>query len=48
VSTNITWKHLAIQYPEFVQWIVAKFGPLPDGKIKQEDYERFAEAYQRQ
>ena len=30
---------------EFVQWVVARFGPLPDGPIDPEDYQRFAEAY---
>ena len=42
----MTWKDVAANYPEFVQWVVARFGPLPDGPIQQEDYERFAAAYQ--
>jgi hypothetical protein len=36
----MTWRDLALRYPEFVQWAVQKHGPLPDGPIRQEDYER--------
>jgi hypothetical protein len=43
----VSWKDVAVHYPEFVQWIVAKFGPLPDGEVNRADYEWFAEAYQR-
>jgi hypothetical protein len=48
MSANVTWKDLTVQYPEFVQWVVARFGPLPDGKVTQADYECFAEAYRNQ
>ena len=41
----MTWRDLAVRFPEFVQWIVAKFGPLPEGEVKQEDYERFTLAW---
>jgi hypothetical protein len=41
----MTWDDVALHYPEFVQWIAAKFGPLPDGDVKQEDYERFKAAW---
>jgi hypothetical protein len=41
----MTWKDIAVRYPEFVQWVIQKFGPLPDGPVKQEDYERFFAAY---
>ena len=43
----MTWKDLAEKFPEFVQWIVQKFGPLPDGPIEENDYNRFKEAYER-
>ena len=39
------WKDVAVAYPEFVQWAVATQGPLPDGEVKQEDYERLVSAY---
>ena len=42
----MTWRDVAVRYPEFVQWVVARFGPLPEGPVIQEDYERFANAYQ--
>jgi hypothetical protein len=41
----MTWNDAAIRFPEFVQWIVARFGPLPDGEIKETDYIRFYNAY---
>lgn len=36
-----TWKEFAWIYPQFVQWIVQKYGGVPDGQVKREDYERF-------
>lgn len=42
----MTWRDLAARFPEFVQWIVARFGPLPDGPIREADYERFKAAYE--
>jgi hypothetical protein len=42
----MTWRDVAVRFPEFVQWAVAEHGPLPDGEVKQEDYERLAAAYQ--
>jgi hypothetical protein len=41
----MTWHDIAEVYPVFVQWIVAKYGPLPDGEVSEEDYERFSAAY---
>jgi hypothetical protein len=41
----VTWRDVAIQYPEFVQWVAAKFGPLPDGPVTGRDYARYADAY---
>lgn len=43
----MTWKDLAKSYPEFVQWIVQKFGPLPEGEISADDYNRYADAWNR-
>lgn len=42
----MTWHDLAVRYPLFVQWAVARHGPLPDGEIQQSDYERLAAEYQ--
>jgi len=39
------WKDAAVRFPEFVQWIVARFGPLPDGEIREADYSRFCRFY---
>ena len=41
----MTWKDVAVRYPEFVQWIVAKFGGLPEGPVRPNDYNRFVTAY---
>lgn len=41
----MTWKDVAQRYPEFVQWVVQTLGPLPEGPVKQADYERFRAAY---
>jgi hypothetical protein len=45
-SETPTWRALAIQYPDFVQYIVTRYGPLPAGPIEEEDYERFKVAYE--
>ena len=42
---QFTWHDAAARYPEFVQWIVATYGPLPDGPITEEDYARFYNDY---
>jgi hypothetical protein len=39
------WRHVAVLYPEFVAWVVQKYGPLPDGPVAQEDYEKYARDY---
>ena len=43
----MTWKELAAHYPEFVQWVVARHGGLPEGPIQEEDYNRFAAEFER-
>ena len=40
------WRTVAVLMPEFVQWIVQRFGPLPDGEVRREDFERFAAEYE--
>lgn len=45
METELTWKVMTTLLPEFVQWIVQKYGPLPEGPIKQTDYERFKKEY---
>lgn len=42
----MTWNDIAVQFPEFVQWVVITQGPLPDGEVRQEDYDKFRTAYQ--
>lgn len=41
----MTWRELSVSHPEFVQWVVAWRGPLPEGLIEQSDYEFYATAY---
>jgi hypothetical protein len=41
----MTWNDVATQYPEFVQWAAQRHGPLPDGEVRQEDFERLAAEY---
>jgi len=43
----MTWADVAIRHPVFVQWAVQRYGPLPDGEVAQEDYERLAASYER-
>lgn len=31
-----TWRDLAVLQPVFVQWVVQKHGPLPDGEVDPE------------
>lgn len=40
------WNEVAAIHPEFVQWVVQKFGPLPDGPVVEADYERFRAAFE--
>ena len=40
-----TWKDVAVLQPAFVQWIVQRFGPLPDGGIVPDDYDKYVTAY---
>ena len=41
----MSWHDVARVRPQFVQWIVQRFGPLPDGEVEREDYARFVNAY---
>ena len=43
-----TWKDLAKAHPGFVQWVVQRFGPLPEGPIVQADYERYVAEYEKE
>ena len=38
----MTWKDVAVWQPEFTQWIVQRYGPLPDGPVIEEDFSRYA------
>lgn len=42
---ELTWKHIAAYDPEFVQWVVQRYGPLPDGPVNEADYERYLAAF---
>jgi hypothetical protein len=42
---DVTWAQVAVKFPEFVQWVVATQGPLPEGPVEEEDYVRFARLY---
>lgn len=42
---NPTWRDLATVHPEFVQWVVQTYGPLPEGEVKEEDYERYRQEF---
>lgn len=42
----MTWKELAAKLPEFVQWVVQRHGPLPEGPIREADYNRFKAEYE--
>jgi hypothetical protein len=38
----VTWNDVAAWQPEFAQWIVQTKGPLPDGDVRKEDFDRYA------
>lgn len=42
---KMTWRDVAIAHPEFVQWVVAKHGPLPEGEVDEGQYNLLAAAY---
>lgn len=48
MSAGPTWRDVALYFPPFVQWAVAKHGFLPDGEIQQADYKRLAAEYMAQ
>ena len=41
-----TWKEVVPLFPEFTQWIVQKYGPLPDGEITESDWSRYIQEYE--
>lgn len=41
----IIFRNLAVMYPEFVQWVVQKYGSLPEGQVKKDDYEKYLAEY---
>lgn len=45
-QVSITWRELAAHYVEFVQWVAQRHG-LPDGPIREDDYTRFKNEYER-
>lgn len=40
-----TWRDVAARYPEFAAWAVQKHGALPDGEVRQDDYDRLRDEY---
>lgn len=36
---------MAVVYPEFVQWVVQKFGPVPEGPIDRNMWDKYREEY---
>lgn len=44
-GNSVTWQDVARQLPVFVAWAVQAHGPLPDGEVQREDYERLAAEY---
>lgn len=43
--SSVTWKKIARAYPEFVQWVVQTYGPVGDGEVDPEHYQRMVRAY---
>lgn len=42
----MTWSTLATYFPEYMQWVVQTYGPLPEGPIDQGEYELYRLAYE--
>lgn len=42
--TDVTWREIAIVYPEHVQLYIQKFGGIPEGIVTQEDWDHFVKA----
>jgi hypothetical protein len=40
------WRELVAIQPDFVQWIVQRHGGLPEGPIKEDDYNRLKAEYE--
>lgn len=48
VILPITWRDLAQRFPELVQFVAQRHGGLPEGPIRETDYERFAAEYRQE
>ena len=42
---TFTWAELAVAFPEFVQWVIQTYCPMPDDTVKREDYEIYSTVY---
>lgn len=42
---GFSWSDVEVHYPEFVHWVVASYGPLPES-VTEEDWNRFKDAYE--
>ena len=42
----MTWKAIAELYPTFVQWVVQRHGPLPDGVVSEAVYNEYKTEYE--
>jgi len=38
---SMKWRHVAILFPEFVQWVIRVHGPLPE-EFTEDDYTKYA------
>ena len=42
---SLTWRDVAVLDPEFVQWVVQRFGPLPEGPVRPRDHKKYLAAF---
>jgi len=43
--SGVTWRDVAVIAPEFVEWVVAAHGPLPEGPVEEDHYNRLVAEY---
>lgn len=41
----VTWNDVAATLPDFVEWVVTTHGPLPEGPVDEDHYNRLITEY---
>lgn len=48
MMTTPTWRDIAGVYPQFMEWVVKKYGPMPEGPADAESIREYMGEYDRE